>query len=41
MNSEAQKRLRIMLDQDAFKDVLRQTTDIDGETGELMLKPLP
>ena len=41
MNSEVQKRLRIMLDKDAFKDVQRQTTDIDSKTGELILKPLP
>lgn len=41
MKPETQQRLRLMLNQNEFKHVQKQITDIDNETGELILKPLP
>jgi hypothetical protein len=41
MNQEDQQRLRLMLNQNEFKNVQKQTTDIDNETGGLILKQYP
>ena len=40
MKPEVKQRLDKMLNQDEFKHVQKQTTFIDNETGELILKPL-
>jgi hypothetical protein len=40
MQPKIKERLHNMLDQEAFKHVRKETTDIDPETGELVLKPL-
>ncbi len=39
MKQEMQQRLCLMLNQGEFKHVQKQTTEIDNETGELILKP--
>jgi hypothetical protein len=39
MKKETQQQLCLMLNRDEFKHVQKQTTDIDNETGELILKP--
>ena len=41
MKPEDQQRLRLMLDKNEFKRVRKEIADIDNETGELILKPLP
>ena len=40
MKPKAQQRLSLMLNQNQFKHVQKQVTDIDNETGELILKSL-
>jgi len=41
MEAETKQRLSTMLAQEDFKNVKKQITDIDHETGELILKPFP